>query len=136
MFLNFQNKRIIWSFSKVSQIVIKLTQCLVNIIKTFFTKKCTSTDPSTKKFVDIPLDLEIKQRIFKDKNNLKYKRIKEVQTMKDKYIHKLRRETYKEKQRIIQEVKMKHGKDKIQNDLGRINDMFKNQVSLLLSNSR
>ena len=86
--------------------------------------------------VDIPLDLEIKQLIFKDKNNLKNKRIKEAQTIKEKYIHKLRREIDKEIQRIIQEVKMKHGIDKIQNDLGRINDMFKNQVSLLLSNSR
>ena len=117
--------------------MIKLTQFLVNIIKTFFTtEKCTSTDPSTNQVVDIPLDLEIKQLISKDKNNLKNKRIKEAQTIKEKYIHKLRRETYKEKQRIIQEVTMKHGKDKIQNDLGRINDMFKNQVSLLLSNSR
>ena len=64
------------------------------------------------------------------------KRIELAQIIKEKDLHRLRRETDKEKQKIIQEAKTKHDTENIQNDLNRENDMIKNQVSLLLSNSR
>ena len=64
------------------------------------------------------------------------KRIELAQIIKEKDLHRLRRETDKEKQKIIQEAKIKHDTENIQNDLNRENDMIKNQVSLLLSNSR
>ena len=64
------------------------------------------------------------------------KRIELAQIIKVKDLHRLRRETDKEKQKIIQEAKIKHDTENIQNDLNRENDMIKNQVSLLLSNSR
>ena len=99
-------------------------------------EKCKSTEPSTKQFVDIPLELGIKQLRPKDKNKIKDKWIKWAQIIKEKDLHRLRRETDKEKQKIIQEAKIKHDTENIQNDLNRENDMIKNQVSLLLSNSR
>ena len=93
-------------------------------------EKCKSTEPSTKQFVDIPLELGIKQLRPKDKSIIKNKRIKWAQTIKEKDLHKLRQESFKEKQKIIQEAKIKHGRDKIQKDLDRKNEMIKNQVSL------
>ena len=93
-------------------------------------EKCTTTELSTKQYVDIPLELGIKQVRPKDKNEIKNKRIKWTQITKEKDLHKLRQESFKEKQKIIQEAKIKHGRDKIQKDLDRKNEMIKNQVSL------
>ena len=39
-------------------------------------EKCTSTEPSTKQYVDIPLELGIKKLRPKDVNKIKDKRIK------------------------------------------------------------
>ena len=64
------------------------------------------------------------------------KRIELAQIIKEKDLHRLRRENDKEKQKIIKEAKTKHDTENVQNDLNRENDMIKNQVSLLLSNSR
>ena len=93
-------------------------------------EKCKSTEPSTKQYVDIPLELGIKQLRPKDKNKIKNKRIKWAQIVKEKELHRLKQETFKEKQKIMQEAKMKHGRDKIQKDLDRKNDRIKNQVSI------
>ena len=93
-------------------------------------EKCTTNELSTKQYIDIPLELGIKQVRPKDKNEIKNKRIKWAQITKEKDLHKLRQESFKEKQKIIQEAKIKHGRDKIQKDLDRKNEMIKNQVSL------
>ena len=93
-------------------------------------EKCKSTEPSTKQYVDIPLELGIKQLRPKDKNKIKNKRIKWAQIVKEKELHRLKQETFKEKQKIMQEAKMKQGRDKIQKDLDRKNDRIKNQVSI------
>ena len=93
-------------------------------------EKCKSTEPSTKQYVDIPLELGIKQLRPKDKNKIKNKRIKWAQIVNEKELHRLKQETFKEKQKIMQEAKMKHGRDKIQKDLDRKNDRIKNQVSI------
>ena len=93
-------------------------------------EKCTTTELSTKQYVDIPLELEIKQLRPKDKNKIRNKRIKWAQIIKEKDLYSLKQENFKEKQKIIQEAKIKHGRDKIQKDLDRKNEMIKNQVSL------
>ena len=93
-------------------------------------EKCTTNELSTKQYVDIPLELGIKQVRPKDKNEIKNKRIKWTQITKEKDLHILKQKSFKEKQKIIQEAKIKHGRDKIQKDLDRKNEMIKNQVSL------
>ena len=61
-------------------------------------EKCKSTEPSTKQYVDIPLELGIKQLRPKDKNKIINKRIELAQIIKEKDLHRLRRETDKVKQ--------------------------------------
>ena len=93
-------------------------------------EKCTTNELSTKQYIDIPLELGIKQVRPKETNKIKNKRITWAQITKEKDLHKLRQENFIEKQKIIQEAKIKHGRDKIQKDLDRKNEMIKNQVSL------
>ena len=57
-------------------------------------EKCTTNELSTKQYVDIPLELGIKQVRPKDKNEIKNKRIKWAQITKEKDLHKLRQESF------------------------------------------